>query len=79
MSEPCDLGLIGLAVMGENLALNIESRGNRVATIQIRKRTLGGSAIDITVSPRGRPPAPSGNGSGMPAAPAGAVESIPPR
>ncbi len=55
------------------------SRGNRVATIQILKRTLGGSAIDITVSPRGRPPAPSGNGSGMPAAPAGAVESIPPR
>ncbi len=27
----CDLGLIGLAVMGENLALNIESRGYRVA------------------------------------------------
>ncbi|HEX5034684.1 MAG TPA: NAD(P)-binding domain-containing protein, partial [bacterium] len=27
----CDFGLIGLAVMGENLALNIESRGNRVA------------------------------------------------
>ena len=27
----CDFGLIGLAVMGENLALNIESRGYRVA------------------------------------------------
>ena len=27
----CDIGLIGLAVMGENLALNIESRGFRVA------------------------------------------------
>ena len=27
----CDFGLIGLAVMGENLALNIESRGFRVA------------------------------------------------
>ena len=26
----CDFGLIGLAVMGENLALNIESRGNKV-------------------------------------------------
>ena len=25
-----DIGLIGLAVMGENLALNIESRGYRV-------------------------------------------------
>jgi len=27
----CDFGLIGLAVMGENLALNIESRGFKVA------------------------------------------------
>ncbi|HAY83141.1 MAG TPA: phosphogluconate dehydrogenase (NADP(+)-dependent, decarboxylating), partial [Planctomycetaceae bacterium] len=31
MSDLCDFGLIGLAVMGENLALNVESRGNRVA------------------------------------------------
>jgi 6-phosphogluconate dehydrogenase len=31
MSESCDFGLIGLAVMGENLALNVESRGYRVA------------------------------------------------
>ena len=31
MSEKCDFGLIGLAVMGENLALNVESRGNKVA------------------------------------------------
>ena len=31
MTQPCDIGLIGLAVMGENLALNIESRGYRVA------------------------------------------------
>ncbi|MCA9247513.1 MAG: decarboxylating NADP(+)-dependent phosphogluconate dehydrogenase, partial [Planctomycetales bacterium] len=31
MSEPCDIGLIGLAVMGENLALNIESRGYSIA------------------------------------------------
>ncbi|TVS21144.1 MAG: NADP-dependent phosphogluconate dehydrogenase, partial [Planctomycetaceae bacterium] len=31
MSTPCDFGLIGLAVMGENLALNVESRGYRVA------------------------------------------------
>lgn len=27
----CDIGLIGLAVMGENLVLNMESRGFRVA------------------------------------------------
>jgi 6-phosphogluconate dehydrogenase len=30
-ATPADFGLIGLAVMGENLALNIESRGYRVA------------------------------------------------
>lgn len=30
-AEPCDFGIVGLAVMGENLALNIESRGFRVA------------------------------------------------
>ena len=31
MTPNCDIGLIGLAVMGENLALNIESRGFRIA------------------------------------------------
>ncbi len=31
MNHACDIGLIGLAVMGENLALNIESRGFSVA------------------------------------------------
>ncbi|RIK85853.1 MAG: phosphogluconate dehydrogenase (NADP(+)-dependent, decarboxylating) [Planctomycetota bacterium] len=31
MPEQADIGLIGLAVMGENLALNIESRGFRIA------------------------------------------------
>jgi 6-phosphogluconate dehydrogenase len=31
MAQTCDIGLIGLAVMGENLALNIESRGYHVA------------------------------------------------
>jgi 6-phosphogluconate dehydrogenase len=31
MAEKCDFGLVGLAVMGENLALNIESRGFSVA------------------------------------------------
>ena len=31
MPKKCDYGLIGLAVMGENLALNIESRGYSVA------------------------------------------------
>jgi len=27
----CDIGLVGLAVMGENLVLNMESRGYQVA------------------------------------------------
>ena len=31
MTADCDIGLIGLAVMGQNLVLNIESRGFRVA------------------------------------------------
>ena len=31
MPATCDFGLIGLAVMGENLALNVESRGYEVA------------------------------------------------
>ncbi len=31
MAKLCDFGLIGLAVMGENLALNVESRGYSVA------------------------------------------------
>ena len=30
MTADCDIGLIGLAVMGQNLVLNIESRGFRV-------------------------------------------------
>jgi 6-phosphogluconate dehydrogenase len=30
MAQHCDIGLVGLAVMGENLALNIESRGYSV-------------------------------------------------
>ncbi|NLF95634.1 MAG: decarboxylating NADP(+)-dependent phosphogluconate dehydrogenase [Candidatus Riflebacteria bacterium] len=31
MTKPADIGLIGLAVMGENLVLNMESKGFRVA------------------------------------------------
>jgi 6-phosphogluconate dehydrogenase len=31
MPDLCDFGLIGLAVMGENLALNVESRGYSIA------------------------------------------------
>ncbi|MEX1040384.1 MAG: decarboxylating NADP(+)-dependent phosphogluconate dehydrogenase [Pirellulaceae bacterium] len=48
MSELCDFGLIGLAVMGENLALNIESRGNSVAvynrTTEVMEKFIKGRA-----------------------------------
>jgi len=47
MSELCDFGLIGLAVMGENLALNVESRGYRVAVFN---RTT--SKVDKFISGR---------------------------
>lgn len=49
MTNPnCDIGLIGLAVMGENLALNIESRGFSVAVFN---RTV--SKVDDFVRGRG--------------------------
>ncbi len=48
MSELCDIGLIGLAVMGENLALNIESRGYRIAVFN---RTT--AVVDKFVAERG--------------------------
>ena len=50
MPQPCDIGLIGLAVMGENLALNIESRGFRIAvfnrTTSVVDELLAGRAKD---------------------------------
>ena len=46
MPETCDFGLIGLAVMGENLVLNIESRGFSVAVFN---RTL--AKVDAFVDP----------------------------
>ncbi len=47
----CDIGLIGLAVMGENLALNIASRGY---TIAVFNRTT--SVTDAFVAGRGKQP-----------------------
>src|SRR3954454_22312523 len=50
MSEPtADIGLIGLAVMGENLVLNMESRGNTVAVFN---RTT--SKVDDFLKGRGK-------------------------
>jgi 6-phosphogluconate dehydrogenase len=40
MAEKCDFGLIGLAVMGENLALNVESRGYSVAVFNRTTRKV---------------------------------------
>ncbi|MFM7242761.1 MAG: decarboxylating NADP(+)-dependent phosphogluconate dehydrogenase [Planctomycetaceae bacterium] len=47
----CDIGLIGLAVMGENLALNIASRGSSIA---VYNRTT--SVTDTFVAGRGKQP-----------------------
>lgn len=35
------------------------SRGDRIATIQIRNRTIGGADVSLTVSPRGGPARPA--------------------
>ena len=48
-SELADIGLIGLAVMGENLALNMESRGFRVA---VNNRTV--ERVDEFIAGRGK-------------------------
>ena len=49
MTQLCDIGLIGLAVMGENLALNMESRGYRVAVFN---RTT--SVVDDLIAGRAK-------------------------
>ena len=49
MPDKCDFGLIGLAVMGENLALNVESRGYSVAVFN---RTT--SKVDDFINGRGK-------------------------
>jgi 6-phosphogluconate dehydrogenase len=49
MTQKCDIGLIGLAVMGENLALNIESRGFRIA---VYNRTV--SKVDDLLAGRAK-------------------------
>ena len=49
MIPQCDIGLIGLAVMGENLALNIESHGFRIA---VYNRTV--SKVDALLAGRAK-------------------------
>ena len=51
----CDLGLIGLAVMGENLVLNMESKGFTVAafnrTTAVTERFAAGKAKGKNILP----------------------------
>ena len=49
MAKLCDIGLVGLAVMGENLALNMESRGYHVAVFN---RTT--SVVDNLINGRAK-------------------------
>ncbi|MEA5129369.1 MAG: NAD(P)-binding domain-containing protein, partial [Proteiniphilum sp.] len=49
MKQKADIGLIGLAVMGENLVLNMESKGYTVA---VYNRTV--EKVDNFVSGRGK-------------------------
>jgi 6-phosphogluconate dehydrogenase len=54
MEKPADIGLIGLAVMGENLVLNMESKGFRVAVFN---RTVPGveeGVVERFVQGRGK-------------------------
>src|SRR5437667_2219743 len=54
-TNQCDIGLIGLAVMGENLALNMESKGFTVAvfnrTWEVTEKFAGGKAKDKNIQP----------------------------
>jgi len=53
MADKCEIGLVGLAVMGENLALNIESRGYSIAVFNRTTSKvddfIGGRAADKRV------------------------------
>jgi 6-phosphogluconate dehydrogenase len=54
MKEKADIGMIGLAVMGENLSLNIESKG---FTVAVYNRTVAGIEEGIVarfINGRGR-------------------------
>ena len=51
----CDIGLIGLAVMGENLVLNMESKGFSVAvfnrTTEVTEKFASGRAKEKNIQP----------------------------
>src|SRR5256885_2024851 len=54
-ANQCDIGLIGLAVMGENLALNMESKGFTVAvfnrTTEVTDKFATGRAKEKNIQP----------------------------
>src|SRR5499427_91978 len=54
-TNQCDIGLIGLAVMGENLALNLESKGFSVAvfnrTTEVTEKFAAGRASGKNIQP----------------------------
>src|ERR1700761_3062470 len=54
-ANQCDIGLIGLAVMGENLVLNMESKGFSVAvfnrTTKVTEDFAAGRAKDKNITP----------------------------
>jgi 6-phosphogluconate dehydrogenase (decarboxylating) len=54
-TNQCDIGLIGLAVMGENLALNLESKGFSVAvfnrTTEVTEKFAAGRANGKNIQP----------------------------
>src|SRR5499427_4077482 len=55
MTMQSDIGLIGLAVMGENLVLNMESKGFRVAvfnrTTEVTEKFAAGRAKGKNIQP----------------------------
>src|ERR1051325_5803234 len=57
-ANQCDIGIIGLAVMGENLALNMESKGFAVAvfnrTTEVTDKFATGRAKDKNIQPTPR-------------------------
>ena len=54
-AKQCDIGLIGLAVMGENLVLNMESKGFSVAvynrTVEVTEKFAAGKAKGKNIQP----------------------------
>ena len=56
-TNQCDIGLIGLGVMGENLALNMESKGFSVAvfnrTTEVTEKFATGRAQGKNIQPIG--------------------------